>query len=155
MIVQSNDILLLYLLLAALGEEYTLCCTQVHEFSNSPWPPIRPSWCIRDCRVLVVGTQPQLWKTPLSSLARQHRNWINQRGEIKGAGEEGIEGGYLTSAFLNWALNSGGMLLSSTLNCYECWWILNYYLTFDPTCILTLHHYPLKMSYFYWSIYQL
>ncbi len=45
-----------------------------------------------DCRVLVVGTRPRLWKTPLSCLARQHRKWINQRGEIKSGGEEGMEG---------------------------------------------------------------
>lgn len=75
-----------------------------------------------DFRVLVVGTRPPLWKTPLSRLARQHWKWINQRGEIKsGGGEEGGGGegsreGYLTSAFLNWALSSGGMLLSSTLS---------------------------------------
>lgn len=35
---------------------------------------------------------PQLWKTPLSCLARQHRKWINQRGEIKSGGEGGMEG---------------------------------------------------------------
>lgn len=42
-----------------------------------------------DCAVLVVGTRPRLWKTPLSCLARQHRKWINQRGEIKSGGEGG------------------------------------------------------------------
>lgn len=46
---------------------------------------------------------------------RRDQEW--RRGGDGGKGEEEGGGRYLTSAFLNWALSSGGMLLSSTLNC--------------------------------------
>ena len=51
-------------------------------------------------------------------------------GRRRGTEGRGSREGYLTSAFLNWALSSGGMLLSSTLNC----WIICIGLQHGPNC---------------------
>lgn len=59
-----------------------------------------------------------IWLTNIEN-GRRGEKKKNQRGEIKCGGAEGT-GDYLTSAFLNLAPVSGGML-SSALSCLQ-WW---------------------------------